>query len=675
MGPVPPAVTRPPYQVRIVRGVRIGTAEPGATLAADLFLPSGAGRVPAVVTVLPYRKDVLGGAGCWDLLRWFARHGYAGVLVDVRGLGSSDGRPRPPFDPDEAEDGVAAVEWAARQPWCSGAVGMWGFSYGAALALRTATHRPEPLRAVVSVMGLLDPEHDFVHPSGARGCVAPLGVWGLGTLVNQLLPPLLDHHDATEQRRWRDRVEHAEPYLADACRHQPGDRVWRSRAIDATAITTPTLAVGGWRDMFCDAAVRIYEQVRGPRKLLLGPWMHSLPDDAPDEPVDARSLALRWWDRWLAGSRDGLDAEPPVTLYVQGWEPGWRHLPGWPPAGTRVTVSATVDGGLRGGGIPPGAGGQAGMSARRDPTVGPLSGLWGIPTGGFGGPLDQHDDDLRTIAFTGEPLAASLLLVGRPSVTLAAAAAGEAGRLVVKLTDVDPDGRSTLVTGGVLVPAAGTPSVTLQLDPTGYRFRAGHRLRVVVGDSAFPRLWPVPADSDQIRLRRLTLNLPTVAAGQEEPASVDRPGPPAGGETWIRDDPRWEIHRDPLHERVTVVVGNELRAVLPDSRHSFRQHTDIRATVGRDAAGAAGVRATSTAEVRLATGEQVVVRVELLLTREVAAATGAVSVDGVPVADRRWHVLVPADAGGDEGGQQEGAGAGGEAGVVAGDESLVVGAG
>jgi hypothetical protein len=227
----------------------------------------------------------------------------------------------------------------------------------------------------------------------------------------------------------------------------------------------------------------------------------------------------------------------------------------------------------------------------------------------------------------------------------------------------------------VLVPAAGTPSATLQLDPTGYRFRSGHRLRVVVGDSAFPRLWPVPEAGDQIRLRRLTLSLPTVAAGQEEPASVDRPRAPAGGETWIRSDPRWEIHRDPLHERVTVVVGNELRAVLPESGHSFRQDTDIRAAVDRDGAGAAGVRATSTAEVRLASGEQVVVRVELLLTQVTAAATGSVSVDGVPVADGRWHVLVPAEPGGDEGGQQESAGAGGEAGVVAGDESLVAGAG
>src|SRR5690348_7069043 len=121
-----------PYEVRFIHGARIPTGVPDVTLAADLFLPFGAGRVPAVVVLPPDRTDGLGGAECREALRWFTTRGYAGVVVDPLGLGSSDGSPRAPFDPDEADDGVAAIAWAAGQSWCSGAVGLWGFSAGAA---------------------------------------------------------------------------------------------------------------------------------------------------------------------------------------------------------------------------------------------------------------------------------------------------------------------------------------------------------------------------------------------------------------------------------------------------------------------------------------------------------------------------------------------------------------
>jgi len=94
--------------VSVRRGIRID-----AGLAADLLLPADAGPVPAVVALMPYRVDALGGAGCRATLRRFAEAGYGCVLVDCRGLGSSDGPARPPFDPAEADDGVAAVEWAA----------------------------------------------------------------------------------------------------------------------------------------------------------------------------------------------------------------------------------------------------------------------------------------------------------------------------------------------------------------------------------------------------------------------------------------------------------------------------------------------------------------------------------------------------------------------------------
>jgi uncharacterized protein len=666
------ATGRPRHAVEVIHGVRIPAGDSGGTLGAELFLPRDAGSVPALVTMHPYRNDALGGAGYRESLHWFASHGYGCVLVDFHGLGSSDGRARPPFDPAEGEDGAAVVHWAAGQPWCSGAVGMWGFSYGAAVALRTASRHPAPLKAITCVMGLADPERDFIHPAGARGCLAPLGVWGLGTLVNQLLPPLRDYHDPSEQRRWRDRVANAEPYLADLYRHPPAHPVWRSRAIDADGVTTPALCIGGWRDVFCDGSVRAYERLKGPAKLVMGPWTHTLPQDAPVEPVDFHTLALRWWDRWLAGIHNGVDDEPPVTVHVQGHDPHWRGLAAWPPAGECTGYVATPAGALelaRHGGT-----GEVSATVPRDPTTGTRSGLWGIPTGGFGLPLDQHDDDLRGVAFTGPPLPDALLLMGRPSATVTLPASVDRARLVVKLTDVDPDGRSTLICGGVLDGAPATYQQVL-LDPTGYRLPPGHRLRVTVSDSAFPRLWPVPdgpGGGSPLTVRGLTLSLPVVPEDHGDRVAVAALPARDGTASWVREEPRWEIHRDPLHNRVTVVVGDDLRATIPSSGVVLSQDTQLQATVRGDAPAGAGIRGESRVTLRLTTGEEVVARVDVLLHQEAATAIGQVTVDGVAVVCREWTVIA-ADSEDDDGRQGKRERTEPEDGGVTRDERVVTG--
>ncbi|MEY9839987.1 CocE/NonD family hydrolase [Streptacidiphilus sp. EB103A] len=615
------------HDVRIVRDARIPVpsegSRHGATLSADLYLPVTDHPVPALVSVTPYRKDALAGIGAAGSLRWFAAHGYACLLVDFRGTGSSDGPARPPFDPAEADDGVAAVEWAARQPWCTGAVGMWGLSYGAVITLRTAARRPEHLGAIIPLLGMPDPERDFIHPSGAAGCLAPLGVWGLGTLRDQLLPPLHAHRSSAEQRRWRERVEQAEPYLLDLYRHRPGHRVWRSRVVDAGAVTVPAFCVAGWRDLFCDGSLRAYEQLQGPRKLLVGPWMHTMPQESPFDPVDFHALALRWWDHWLAGIDNGVDREPPVTVRVQGHRPRWRSFDSWPPPGEPFSVAASA----------------GPLAARLDPAVGSLSGLWAIPTSGFGLPGDQHEDDMAGLTVTGPPLERSLLIVGRPAAALAAAQVCGFGRLVVKLTDVDPRGRSTLITGGVLADPSTAHRVVL--DPTAYHLAAGHRLRVVVSDGAFPRLWPCGSESapeDRVlRLTRLDLELPAVAGAEGRPAILPVPGGGDGAELWIGDDPRWSVSRDPIHRATTVTMGGSLSARTPQREHLLELETELMATVEAAVPGAARIHGSSTTTVRLGTGERIVVQVELRLTEGAAVAAGTVHIDGVEVLNRHWH--------------------------------------
>src|SRR5262245_32884717 len=142
-----------PYAVEIRYDVRIPVRD-GLALSANLFLPvaqEAGERFPAILEMIPYRKDDW--RYCFDhqLMSYFAQRGYVGCRLDVRGTGSSPGLARDEYTPEETQDGYDAVEWLAAQPWCNGNVGMWGISYGGFTAIQVAMLRPPALKAVVPV--------------------------------------------------------------------------------------------------------------------------------------------------------------------------------------------------------------------------------------------------------------------------------------------------------------------------------------------------------------------------------------------------------------------------------------------------------------------------------------------------------------------------------------------
>jgi putative CocE/NonD family hydrolase len=643
---VPPADARNElYDVKVVRDVRIPTAEPGITLSADLFLPDKDSQVPALVTVLPYRKDAAAGIIGWPLHRWFASRGYACLLVDFRGTGSSDGEQRPPFDPSEADDGVDAVEWAAAQAWCDGNVGMWGHSYGAIMSMRTAGRRPPHLKAILPVMGMLDPERDFVHPAGKRG-MNSLASWGMHTLLNQLLPPLYQYGTADEQRRWRNRLHHTEPYLLDLVRHGPNAPVWRSRVVDASPIAIPTFCVGGWRDLFCDGTVRAYEQIDAPKKLLVGPWMHTMPHNSPFHPIDFHTLALRWWDQWLSGIDTGLMDERPVTLYVQGEPPQWFQFTSWPPSKSEMQWATAGNTTL----TPRTSKTDPEVQAEHDdvvgecesdPTVGALSGLSGAPTSGFGLPLDQHDDDMRSLSATSAPLSADIVVSGRPAATVRLATGSSEDRIIVRLVDVDPRGRSTLITDGVASSPPGKPK-TVSLTPTCYRIRAGHRLRLIVSDADFPRLWPAVRSGDNGHILRLTgadLTLPIMSEADGVEISLAQPDRIASEPQFLGQQPHWSITRDLINDGIEVALGEGLADHTPGQEHALEVVRSTSAKVRRDSPEGARLHGKATATARMGTGETIVIRLELHMNQTTVVATGQVSIDGTTIFSHRWDAL------------------------------------
>ncbi|GAA5165076.1 CocE/NonD family hydrolase [Amycolatopsis sacchari] len=631
----------PHFAVEVVQDVRIPSGTPGTTLSADLFLPVAAGLVPALVTVLPYRKDATWGIRDFPTSRWYAERGYACVLVDFRGVGSSDGSQRPPFDPGEADDGVAAVEWAARQPWCNGNVGMWGHSYGAVLALRTASRGPGHLKAILPVMGMLDPERDFAHPGGTRGGLFPVARWGMQTFLNQLLPPLRQYGTAAEQKRWSDRLRNAEPWLLDLARRTPGDPAWRTRVVDARAITTPTYCIGGWQDIFCDGTIRAFEEIDAPKKLLVGPWTHTMPDMSQLAPVDFRALSLRWWEHWLRERDTGLFHEPPVTLYVQGAEPGWRGFDSWPPPGGQVRLATGADTVLRPRPVP--EKGEVISVWSPDPTVGTVSSLWALPAEDSVLPLDQHEDDMRSLCCTSEPLERDVLIAGRARLSVGTLPGSPSRPMVARLSEVDADGRSRLITVGLAV--ATGPVTEVPFTPTCYRVRRGRRLRIALSNGDFPRLWPVSAvnGNTPMHLVKVALTLPAATLGSADVVPLPRPAPDAGPPS-TPIHPSWTVSRDIVHSGVKVALGQELVARTPDGKHLLELRHDASASVKRAEPGAALTVASSYARAHLCSGEKILARGELRMTATTVTLSGEVAVDGATIFSRTWEVAVPDSA-------------------------------
>ena len=624
------------YEVEVTYDARVPTVDPEVTLSADVYRPVGADPVPALVMVMPYRKDLDSGARLASSFRWCAERGYACVLADLRGTGASDGALRPMHDPGEGDDVVAVIEWAAAQPWCTGDVGMWGMSYAGYTTMRAASRRPPQLKAIIPIMCELDPERSIIHPAGARGDLIPMAYWGGHMLLQQLLPPLLNHTAKAEQRRWRRRLHDTEPHFMDFVRHRVGHPGWRDRVVDPGSITVPALCVGGWRDVYPDLMPHFYERLRGPKKLLMGPWGHTLPHQSALGSIDFLTVALRWWDHWLRGADNGVLDEPPVTIYVQGERPGWRALPSWPAAdgGLRLATGATTV--LAASAEQTDAPSEVIAEYQPDPTTGALSGLQAIVMGEFGHPQDQHDDDLRAVAATSEPLAHDVVLCGVPEVRvrLRRDEAGESPvlRIVVRLAEVDPLGRSTLLALGVLCPEEDGDDHRLALACVARRVRAGHRLRVVISDSDFPRLRPL-VNPQPMRITSIELSAPTLsdeATTASDVPALEQPEAGVGGANWT-------ITRDLIHDGLEVKVGVGTPAAVTIHRHLLETSADIRATVRRDAPAASVVTGTHKARLRTSSGETIAVTAAVRCTQTTLLVRGEVDIDGTTTFSRTWE--------------------------------------
>jgi len=420
----------------------------GCRLAARVWLPEDAetSPVPAIVEYIPYRKRDFTRARDEPMHHYFAGHGYAAVRVDVRGSGESDGVLLDEYAEQELADGVAVIDWLAARPWCTGAVGMIGKSWGGINVLEIAARRPPALRAIITVCGSDDRWADDAHYMG--GCLLNENLtWGSMLLTSSALPP----DPALVGERWRAlwlaRLDHAVLFPEVWLRHQRRDAYWR-RA-DLERITCAVYAVGGWADAYTNAIPRLLAGLTAPRKGLIGPWAHVYPHSgSPGPAIGFLQEALRWWDQWLKEIETGVLDEPLFRIWMQESHDGgrWVTEATWPSL--RIVPKRLA---LGPGRLLEEAGGPETPLAWRSPqSIGLAAGDWCSFGGGDDAPTDQRDDDGGSLTFDSAPLGERLEILGAPVADLELAVDRSEAFVAVRLNEIRPDGSSVRATYGVL---------------------------------------------------------------------------------------------------------------------------------------------------------------------------------------------------------------------------------
>ncbi len=314
--------------VHILTGIRVPMRD-GVELNVRITRPDIAGRFPAVMEYHPYRRLAAALPNYRDeyppVVPYLAEHGYVIVQYDVRGTGSSSGFSTDIYSPEERQDAYDMVAWIADQPWCTGAVGMIGKSYGAVVQWQVAVQRPPALKAIVVRSANDDVYTEFTNPGG---CIRPWMFENYAPLMNALnfSPPDPAMVGDRFAAIWAERLEHSAPWSLGYIRNTLHGPYWRDQSLAPgyDRVQCAVLLIEGWADWYTTAELRAFQRLSAPRKVLIGPWGHYYAEEKeafPGPRIDTRReylqvvrpLAERHRQR-----RDGRTADYGVRAILAG---------------------------------------------------------------------------------------------------------------------------------------------------------------------------------------------------------------------------------------------------------------------------------------------------------------------------------------------------------------------
>jgi len=527
-----PTLSKPAYRVLFESNVRVPMRD-GVTLASDIYRPDAPGKFPAILVRTPYNRA---STGLTDEARWFAARGYVVVRQDVRGRYDSDGT----FYAfkNEADDGYDADEWFGSQPWFNGNLGTMGGSYVGYTQWAQAIRGSKYLKAMIPYITTPDIYGNWIYIDGAPhyGFDLPWGGISMDSHVSQFTDgftwdPIYKHlPTATSDEAGHHRTPHYRDWMA----HPTRDSYWDGISFDNdyNKISVPILSLDGWYDIFLrgdindDARMRKEgktPEARNAKRLMIGPWAHSVgtrtlptgidggaPAMSGDNAVfDMKPVFLRWFDHWLKGIDNGVSVDAPIQIFVMG-DNSWRDEKEWPLARTQYTNYYIQSGGHANSAIgdgvlttlqPKGAGTDAFSydPANPVPSMGGNVCCSNVPSG----PMDQRSVERRddVLVYTTPEMKEPTEITGPIKMELFASTSAKDTDWTAKLVDVQPNGVAQNIQSGIVraryrdgggkpaqpIEADKVYSYSIDLWATSYVIQPGHRLRLEISSSDFPR--------------------------------------------------------------------------------------------------------------------------------------------------------------------------------------------
>jgi putative CocE/NonD family hydrolase len=504
----------------------------GVTLRADIYKPKTDEKLPVLLMRTPYDKSKT-----WvtPFAHVAAARGYIVIIQDVRGRYESEGEWYP-FK-HEGEDGYDTIEWAGTLPYANGRVGMFGGSYVGATQMLAALTKPPHLAAICPGVTASNYHENWTYQGGAFEQWFNQS-WSSGLVEN------------TETRRWNNlktamdgmnglpltsysalkpNAEGLAPYYLDWLAHPSYDEYWKKWSIEDhyAQIQVPVFSVAAWYDIFLGGSLRNFvrlqteggtDAARKGQKLYVGTGGHAggwggkigAVDFGDKALLDPDMLMLRWYDHLLKGEANGAENDKPVKIFVMG-KNVWRDEDNWPLARAQVSKyflhSHGAANGVSGDGMLNTA---APGSEERDtynydpadptPTIGGPLCCAELPPGL--GPQDQRPAEARSdaLVFTTPAFSQEFEVTGPISAELFVSSSAVDTDFTAKLVDVWPSGFAQNLTDGILrmryrksaeKPELMNPGeiykITIDMWATSNVFLPGHKLRLEISSSNFPR--------------------------------------------------------------------------------------------------------------------------------------------------------------------------------------------
>lgn len=509
----------------------------GVQLATDIYRLDRITPVPTLVTRTPYNKD--GILGTFDVIR-AVEAGYVVAVQDVRGRHASEGSFYPHFQ--EIDDGLDMFQWVTEQLWSNGIIGTFGGSYLGCTQWIPAIQQPESLRTMAPSVTASDYYGGMEYHGGAKvlhdlrwvvANIVPAEIQrqiargelptdfeydlNLDTVFDQL--PLANN----------PLIKRFAPFYIEWLTHRTEDGYWDSLSPSKNyeQIQVPSLNISGWYDIFLQDTFDNYmgmkthggtEQARQNTRLIIGPWTHmnfsgSFPDrefgsSASDNFIDLTGIQLKWFDQWLKED-NAPDHNPSVMIFVMGMDE-WRTETDWPLPDTQYRSYYLHSSGhansLNGDGVL-----STKIPADEPPDIFLYNPLRPVPTVGGQvilpganamGPCDQREVETRddVLVYSTPILEQPIEVTGPIELSLFVSSSAPDTDFTGKLVDVFPDGRAIILTEGILraryrnsfskleLLEPGTIyEIQLDLWSTSNVFLPGHRIRLEVSSSNFPR--------------------------------------------------------------------------------------------------------------------------------------------------------------------------------------------